>query len=1022
MMARPSGGITAAARPRIVQSVTGISLIIALPSPSVFSAPQQSSSPQLPKEAAALPTHDRKFWQRCINSPIILKMGSVVRGLGLRQLNTGPGRITFQSNTVSKLADAVDTISKTLPTTTDQLLDVAVDYNNTSLQQDIAQLLHQFGHELWGANTERSWLLQASDSDKQYPKDLVFESAADRNVLIYHLRLWVLVKAFNRARASAQARSKTASQQASNTLAKSVGSEQDSNSSLPPQQNQTDTRRNAFATTTAVDDAQVLSEETSSSNALDRRSVVDSYPAEKSSKYTSRRKDTERTSGHEDLKSEIGRDKSVGHTDISRDESVIVLTSSDTSNEGKDTPYLGNNLGETSDHQELTTRNDREARRLTRSQKETLTTGSVSKQEPRTLKSKRSPRKSFGRDEAIRSSSDESEDEDIGTLSPTFKDLKAFDNQTRYLASHGKPNRYDSKHHSIPGSTLDIESGTEPSAKQKLPRQPPGACKSCQQRHQRCDRTNPRCGRCVEYDYVCEYFEISKPAPTSSSSSAPRPTQTGIKDVGFDRESVTDNGMVLTTMELPLNRYWNEDEWRSFHLRGNEREILLSTMRSLGLKATLQHDIQFRFAIEHFVSLGNDINEYAWKLSRKLSTVDLVKQAGDKDYLDEEIDLLFETHAAIWSGDADRTKLISPGADKNYPRDLIYEEHLDQRLLWIHLHRWISLIALKNCKQMHKLNNSVTNNSPHMKGAVGSRGMADKSQMESSHMFEASEGTAMSNSRNASSLLDDTVGGPGSCNTKPKDTLEGSGQDTMKNNDQGESDQSLTHTPNLTPETRRQKRKDSSTPSSEQQDNLRATKQRRTHQLDMEAKTYDLVAIFVSYLENFTDHAFDETAALNTLTHELSLLETYIAIEQSHGLVATFFMVSFPAWLSYREEIVAVKRKLVAMPVNRGPSQLHRHAAVVERSQLVSRLRQAHADFVQAGHDELRPEQVMFQTVQVLMRGSGGAQAARDVRDGFCEMENELMGLGEQLMKDGGAKTIMGEFASVYSLDGLEQE
>ncbi|KAJ4346263.1 hypothetical protein N0V95_005528 [Ascochyta clinopodiicola] len=41
----------------------------------------------------------------------------------------------------------------------------------------------------------------------------------------------------------------------------------------------------------------------------------------------------------------------------------------------------------------------------------------------------------------------------------------------------------------------------------KFGRQPPGACKSCRLRHQKCDRTHPTCARCAKLSLPCEYSQ-----------------------------------------------------------------------------------------------------------------------------------------------------------------------------------------------------------------------------------------------------------------------------------------------------------------------------------------------------------------------------------------------------------------------------------------------------------------------------------------------------------------------------------
>ena len=68
-------------------------------------------------------------------------------------------------------------------------------------------------------------------------------------------------------------------------------------------------------------------------------------------------------------------------------------------------------------------------------------------------------------------------------------------------------------------------------------------------------------------------------------------------------------------------------------------------------------------------------------LSSELSAeYDLIERAEDPNYLDEEIDALFEDHSPIWSLDSDRTKLLAPGIDESYPKDLFYEESEDQKM------------------------------------------------------------------------------------------------------------------------------------------------------------------------------------------------------------------------------------------------------------------------------------------------------------------------------------------------------
>jgi len=179
-MTRSSYGTIVPAVLRRVQETAGKSLIVALPLPNDSQAPQQSISANVLTIASALPTHDRAFWQRFVFSPVLLKISAIVRGLGLRQLNTGTGKVLFRYENANQLADAVTDAAKRLPETSQGLIDAATDYNYAPLQEDIAQLLHRFGEEVWGANKERHWLIEASKGNSEYQRDLTYENAADK--------------------------------------------------------------------------------------------------------------------------------------------------------------------------------------------------------------------------------------------------------------------------------------------------------------------------------------------------------------------------------------------------------------------------------------------------------------------------------------------------------------------------------------------------------------------------------------------------------------------------------------------------------------------------------------------------------------------------------------------------------------------------------------------------------------------------------------------------------------------------
>lgn len=129
-----------------------------------------------------------------------------------------------------------------------------------------------------------------------------------------------------------------------------------------------------------------------------------------------------------------------------------------------------------------------------------------------------------------------------------------------------------------------------------------------------------------------------------------------------------------------MNQYWDQETWRYVHLRGNERVMLLQTMQSLGLDVVLTHPIKFQFEKKNFAKLDKDINMIAQELSNQFSANQLIQFAADSDYLNEHIDSLFAMHSPIWSLDADRSQLLVPGVNENYPQHLFYEESEGQRL------------------------------------------------------------------------------------------------------------------------------------------------------------------------------------------------------------------------------------------------------------------------------------------------------------------------------------------------------
>lgn len=225
----------------------------------------------------------------------------------------------------------------------------------------------------------------------------------------------------------------------------------------------------------------------------------------------------------------------------------------------------------------------------------------------------------------------------------------------------------------------------------------------------------------------------------------------------------------------------------------------------------------------------------------------------------------------------------------------------------------------------------------------------------------------------------------------------------------------------IEPAKKQEKRKDSGIEETMHEAINRPVKQRRIDQEGFMSRSHDLHALFMTYLENHSDPEYDELVALTTLTRELSALKEYprdLVAEVGTKFAAAFFTVSFPAWLSFRKEIVEVKRKYETVQSTAGTS--HRHRVVLERSRLAARLRQAHETFMDAGFVKLRPEEIIVQAMPLLMEKHEDSQGAEMIWQGFVSMEEELMTLSDRLMGSGGTKWVMGGFPPISVLKGLQ--
>jgi hypothetical protein len=246
-------------------------------------------------------------------------------------------------------------------------------------------------------------------------------------------------------------------------------------------------------------------------------------------------------------------------------------------------------------------------------------------------------------------------------------------------------------------NSVSTPAATSQSRGGKSARQPPGACESCRRRRQKCDRVRPECTRCIGLGFVCTYI-IASASAIPSRTPAKKPVKTPSKstpklkaeetqaesDVDSEEDAsdqpVTNGTSRLKKVDLPLDKDWDEDRWQHFYLQGNEDSLMLATMLSLGLKATPRDRISSSFIVGDYASLCKDICKIAAKLCNKFSAADLIRFAADSSYLDEEIDIVFDDWSHVWSVDADRARLLIPGSEPLYSKDLVFEEDDDRKL------------------------------------------------------------------------------------------------------------------------------------------------------------------------------------------------------------------------------------------------------------------------------------------------------------------------------------------------------
>lgn len=102
-------------------------------------------------------------------------------------------------------------------------------------------------------------------------------------------------------------------------------------------------------------------------------------------------------------------------------------------------------------------------------------------------------------------------------------------------------------------ATASSNTGVVVKKESKGTRQPNGACKTCRARHQRCDRTEPSCGRCTKFGLTCEYLSAASSAvPSSGASTASRKKEKAANEA--NREHILRGRSVTVSPEAPCQQ------------------------------------------------------------------------------------------------------------------------------------------------------------------------------------------------------------------------------------------------------------------------------------------------------------------------------------------------------------------------------------------------------------------------------------------------------------------------------------
>tara|TARA_R110002003_G_scaffold121_23_gene10834 strand:- start:445 stop:3300 length:2856 start_codon:yes stop_codon:yes gene_type:complete len=435
--------------------------------------------------------------------------------------------------------------------------------------------------------------------------------------------------------------------------------------------------------------------------------------------------------------------------------------------------------------------------------------------------------------------------------------------------------------------------------------------------------------------------------------------------------------------KLPLNEYWTESDWRGFTLKTGVSITTLLSAIGLPIRRVITG-----VAVKHPIGtiLSEEVNHLATTLYAQLSADDLVLAAADSSYLNDEIDALLDEYAPdIWGMDADRSRLLKPGTDHQYPKALVYEADEDRKLIWLHLHQWIFKRAFD---ELVKFGDTVEARE------------------------RALDSLPLTSSDGAAWVVPDRFNGSASTTqqveleaTKSKLKVPVKGTFTTPPWDRHQAPSSIRQrNPSNTGTTQSPKRKahaEGTLP-------LRVSSKRaRLHDTN-HATGRLLTHAFLAYLKDSASHTHNEPAHLDKISKELVALTPSLPKLLGGTLFSTSFQTVLDAWITYRNVVHRVHQRFASSTTSNATTSPIR--TKVLHSRYLTQLRQARDAFLLANEDrELSNESIICMGFARLQESDEmSEQVESEVRYGLQILEERVIGLAEKLKVGGGAWVGMG--------------